>query len=387
MEAVRLGYGWNTVDVGTGKIDDFFLKYKDDEGDLCTLAETTVEDFLSLAAASSGRPLRVFIIASAQGQGQQMPENNSSVNPTSGLQASAPPFTPLSLQTEVLSADGALLWEVALDEMCKSKGKAKGWNKGWGRGPYWCRGKGWKGCGKGFADSFAANEACWTGVGSNGLCHGAGPMRLLACVRGLHNSGRLTPKALASLALQFLPILAQRAHRKQEKFNRMACKPWMRELLLPLLQGIVNQLDQIPEAVSLKPALQAYISGSDTTHFGDLLAQLLRILASSDSQNAIASVLLTVAEELLALLPQLFPNAFGDTGAPYTEVGVMHAGFTCNDCGECPISGPRFEYTGDNMGVADGCNLCSECFIHHNTVHLEHKSFTCHFAPNSPIWQ
>merc|ERR1719498_1466743 len=97
--------------------------------------------------------------------------------------------------------------------------------------------------------------------------------------------------------LQFLPILAQRAHRKQEKLNKLG--PQMREGLLPLLHSVSARMDLVQDAKAVKPLLEEFISGSDTTKFGDFVAQLFKALSVCKDRHAVSEAITGVAPDLL----------------------------------------------------------------------------------------
>ena len=208
------------------------------------------------------------------------------------------------------------------------------------------------------------------------------PVALLACLKGMYCSGRLTAAILASLALQFLPILAQRVSRKQEKINRKG--PKLRKgPILQLLRRLCEQLKSIPDSQRACEALQGYIGGTDTGHLGDGLAELLKVLAACKSRILLASALVAVADEVLQVLPFLFPESFGPAspnpcGAVAAAVvgAPVHGGFACAMCHADPIVGPRFEVAGRKA------SLCGECFMKDSLLgNSEERDFSCRLAP------
>lgn len=70
-----------------------------------------------------------------------------------------------------------------------------------------------------------------------------GPGALSSCLQGMSCSGWLTTEVLASLGLQFLPILAQRVQRKQEKLNRKAV--WREKPLMKLVKSACRHLPEV----------------------------------------------------------------------------------------------------------------------------------------------
>jgi len=199
-------------------------------------------------------------------------------------------------------------------------------------------------------------------------------MRLFSCLNALHASGRLTSCMVASLVLQFLPLLAQRAQRKRESLNRYAVKWGERRPFIELLQILAQKLEPIPEAQTLMPALNAFISGTDTAHLGDLVANLLRALANTEAKRAVAQAVLAVSKELLTLAKGLLSPT--DGGCPWPT----HVGSTCSRCGASPVIGPIFKPTSDSPEI-----LCGECFIVHSATSEENVAFVCHLLPDEVL--
>ena len=215
------------------------------------------------------------------------------------------------------------------------------------------------------------------------------PVALLACLKGMYCSGRLSAGVLASLALQFLPILAQRVSRKQEKINRKGVK-LRRGPILQLLRSFCEQLETIPDSQHACEALHAYVVGNDTGHLGDGLAELLKCLAACKSRTRLAKALMAVGDEVVCVLPYLFPETFGSSSpSPCAEwaaalVGApVHGGFACATCQVDPIVGPRFEAT---VSRDRTISLCGECFmkdvcLQSGKAEERQKDFSCRLAP------
>jgi len=196
----------------------------------------------------------------------------------------------------------------------------------------------------------------------------------MLCLGGLRAAGKLSASMVASLMLQFLPILAQRAHRKQEKLNRVGEQ--QRELLLPMLHRMSVQLESIKEASSVKPHLDAFISGAETTKLGDSIASLFKIFATLESKAEVAQLIKGVSEELLDLLPRLFPASLHGAEVPMS----VHRGSRCACCNAEPIEGPRFR------SASDGIDICGECFIDH--AFDASRNFECHLtAEDADPWE
>jgi len=222
------------------------------------------------------------------------------------------------------------------------------------------------------ADASVASEAggSFGSASTAAPCRSVGPQRLLGSLKALQDAGKLTAAAVAGLALQFLPILAQRAHRKQEKLNRQGVE--LRPTILPVLRRLREHLQQVEHLV---PLFDAFINGEDAEHLGDLLVAALKVLkdwVDSGSTVQVGEALVAVAEELVTLLPVLFPW-FAEPPA-YGATTVCHEGFECATCSANPIIGPRFERKGDKE------SFCSECFIVQVISQPQAEAFDCHFG-------
>merc|ERR1711920_493584 len=183
-----------------------------------------------------------------------------------------------------------------------------------------------------------------------GGSRGVGPWKLLACLGSLRAAGKLSAPMVASLMLQFLTIMAQRAHRKQEKLNRMCAL--QREALLPLLHRVASHLDAVPGTEAAKVGLEDFVSGRETGKLGDTIASVLKVLVSVEPKTAVALLLKDCSEEIVELLPRslLLPHTC------YPPVAT-HIGACCATCNTEPIAGPRFHE------VSSGIDLCGECYI------------------------
>lgn len=217
-----------------------------------------------------------------------------------------------------------------------------------------------------------------------------GPVALLACLKGLHESGRLTPEILASLMLQFLPIFAQRVQRKVEKMNRKGLKMRQDKNFKPLMHFIKRlciHFQEIPETRNVRDDLQNYLAGSEAARLGDTLAELLRCLVACSSRSTLASALLAVAKDILrVVLPCVFPESFQDT-RPCSEWAAIllgapvHGGIACALCRQQNIVGPRFEGQQHGEG-GEGRSLCGHCFVKETVKgKADDSSYTCRLAP------
>mmetsp|Transcript_159482 Transcript_159482/g.511740 ORF Transcript_159482/g.511740 Transcript_159482/m.511740 type:complete len:471 (-) Transcript_159482:239-1651(-) len=322
-EAVRSGF-----ELAEGC--DIILKYKDDEGDLCTLARATLPDCISQACAG---PLRLFATRAAASE--------------KAKPAASEPVVAATVE-EVLSKEASVTSQSCIrpppgicNEVQKPCADAR--------------------------DEDADDGA--RGAPSCGGYRGVGPWKLLICLGSLRAANKLSAAMIASIMLQFLPILAQRAHRKQEKLNRIGAQ--YREMLLPLLHRVLLHLDELEEGQSVKPGVEAFVSGKDASKLGDCIGSLLKVLAASQRRAVVAQLLKSASEELMDLLPRIFPESFSDACPPVSQ----HAGVRCACCNSEPLLGPRFH------SLADGLDLCGECFI--DSAFEASAKFECHLASES----
>merc|ERR1719174_3393644 len=138
------------------------------------------------------------------------------------------------------------------------------------------------------------------------------PWKLLMCIgslwKGREKDGvkLWTSNMVGSMMLQFLPILAQRAHRKQEKLNRIG--PQRHEALLDVLRSISGHIECIEECANLKESLEDYCTGKDTSKLGDFVAQASKALSTCKNEQARAQVIEGIAPTLMESFPKLFPR-------------------------------------------------------------------------------
>lgn len=292
------------------------LKYKDEDGDLCTLVETTIEDFLENACAN--KPLKL-LATKARAQNETVTtEGEQSCGLSPSHNSEAPPAA-------ASNSEQPMVWEPAGD------------------------------------------HGHWSKAGQS-----VGPWKLLMCLRSLRDADLMSTNMVGSMLLQFLPILAQRVHRKQEKLNHVGFTK--RETLLPLLRRLSELIDMVEEAKSTKPMLEGFLSGASAYAFGDILALVLKTLAACKNRRAVSEAILAFAPYLCKSLPELFPGLFND---PFPRCLVAeHVGIRCDACSKEPILGPRFHCP------ETGIDLCGECFIEQGAE----MAFQCFFVHPGAAW-
>lgn len=368
------------------------LKYKDDEGDLCTLVEATIEDFL---AQAGGKPLRLLASRPVLGHTAAAPPAPAASTPASASSATSKKLRSCKPEAAVLCPRGHRLEEWASSRgvhwACDGKTSAGACKtvKVKDMKSFRCNACDYDLCHKCFEAMASAQKdasliglkqtpaasstSCPRNAASDG-CHSMGPWKLLMCLRSLHDADMMSCKMVGSMMLQFLPILSQRAHRKQEKLNKLG--PQKREALLALLHSVSAHLELVEEARPVKPLLEEFITGADVSRLGDFVAALFKALATSKDRHAVSEAITGVAPELLESLPQLFPDLFGPTATslPVTGGPLEHSGFRCSACSREPIKGPRFHCAEAKI------DLCGECFIDQG-CEVSDQQFQCFFTP------
>jgi len=165
------------------------------------------------------------------------------------------------------------------------------------------------------------------GVGADlseslGVCGGGPWEKLLTLVKNLASASMMTPSVMSSLMVQFLPVMARRARRKQSQLNRWGARE--REILLPLSNRILGQLDMLGLAKA-KPGLEEFVSGHDTSKFGECISQLLSSLDCVVSNTPVAKAMDVIGEDLVDLLPRLLPEVFEGHVCQKIQIsGVCH---------------------------------------------------------------
>eukprot|EP00435_Cladocopium_sp_Y103_P011492 s4852_g3.t1 len=210
------------------------LKYADDEGDWCTLAQATFDDFMNL---QSNKRLLKLRLKSREPEASQEPQQTPEAKPTSAPKEDVPPTgPPPGLENEK-------------DEL----GEA------------------------------AYGPGAW-GPGGNG----GGPRRLLIALHMLREAELLTPAMFASLAVQWLPLVTQRVARKVDKINHMA-RHGLDHNMKALLEKIQ---DRTGAQAAQTPGLESYAGlmaealqggnggtgGNGAQRLGEALLELLKAL-------------------------------------------------------------------------------------------------------------
>ncbi|CAE8710908.1 unnamed protein product, partial [Polarella glacialis] len=282
------------------------LKYADDEGDLCTLAPATFNDFVEQQGGSTAKVLKLKL---------QLPKK-------------LPPKKTDDLPKSETSPSASAEAQPGATERPR-------------HGPP-------PGLGKEEDD---ASECSSSRAGLWGPCGGGGgPRRLVMALRALRDAGVLTPAMFASLAVQWLPLVTQRVTRKVDKINHMA-RDGLSQSLQKLLQEVKDRAAVTAGLESFAAPLGEALSDAPGPRtLGQAILELLKALrglgfeAQARFSEGLASHLLPLLDDILA------PQAEGSRersspwcGGPGPAAWQHHFGVECDGCKAAPLVGPRFK--------------------------------------------
>mmetsp|Transcript_67305 Transcript_67305/g.194883 ORF Transcript_67305/g.194883 Transcript_67305/m.194883 type:complete len:521 (+) Transcript_67305:129-1691(+) len=336
------------------------LTYQDDEGDTCTLTETTFPDCVAQAGAGSIR-LRAIAFMPTAAAVVELHTFDSEVPPPADHDAvTAHPGEPKSPQAWIAQEGGGDVDVVnvgAYNVESRANGKRKGKGKGKGKRKMMCWAAGF-GCdaaqpaGRTASEEHeAVNEVAGDPKCLPKQCWSPVPWKLVSCLGGLNAVGKFNDKAVASLAVHFLPTLGERVGHRKERLNEAGLVH--REALLPMLHRVLIQLEAMEGTEAVKQSLESYCSGEDVSKLGETMALLLQTLVAHADRASVITLIRGASEELVDLLPRLFPGCFAGWCMPAST----HVGAHCEWCDAAPLVGPRFH---DELSGAD---FCSDCFV------------------------
>ncbi|CAJ1407749.1 unnamed protein product [Effrenium voratum] len=315
-----------------------FLKYEDDEGDSCTLAESTFADFLELQKSKNSRVLKLKVELPKAKDSEQPEAKRREVAEADPPSANAPPV-----------AAGPQGPPPGLEEASDCGPGA------WGPPCF---------------EQRISGSSFFAGPGGNG----GGPKRLLNALRMLQVEQLLTEPMFASLAVQWLPLLTQRVARKVDKINHMA-RDGLSRKVKDVLRGLQEKAAATP---GLEPYAKQIAEGLAGNHrLGEAMLEMLKALRglSFEVQTGFCERL---AESLLPNLEELAKLVTGDECPGY--VGWQpDTGVQCQNC-KNPIAGPRF-----TCSACPSYDLCGNCYPQKNQLHGEcpgcRKDFQCTIFP------
>ena len=271
----------NGCNVKTSTLREGYLKYADDEGDLCTLAPATFQDFMEVQKAHK-QLLKLRLM---------LPVQNLS---TFCLPEEERQLPDLKMPCDVPSTDPPGPPGLEKDE----------------NGP-----------------------------------GGGGPRRLLLALHMLLESQMLTPAMFASLTVQWLPLLTQRVARKVDKINHMARHGFdqtVQKMLEKIQEQAAKTPGLEHFAAPIAEALSG--NGADRRRLGESILELLKAIRGLgfEIQTHFCE---SLASTLVPYLENLIGTYFGHDCSFYAcdASEQLHAGTKCSGCGAEPIPGPRFK--------------------------------------------
>lgn len=257
------------------------LQYVDDEGDACTLAAFTFQDFLELYGSEALGKKIVLKLKVCRSEKCHQGQSNVLV--------------------ETIQLDDHEELGVEIDESEVFKGSC-------------CHGK-----------------------------H-VGPRRLLMAIAALKAQGVLTPSMITSLSVHWLPLLIQRVHRKADKINYLA-KHGLSDSFSRFLEVLQECAIETPGMEQFGISLgQAMKMEPGAASLGETVVSLLKAahclpwIRQVNFVEVIAQRALPMLEDmpLFTKVEQRF------AWHPWASL-YEHRGVTCDGCGESPILGPRFK--------------------------------------------
>jgi len=237
------------------------LKYVDDEGDLCTLLEPSMEDFVGLANGSVWR-LQASLAT-------PLPAATQAVNVATSQEAPRP-AAPVDARKS--------------SELPRPSAPAEV------RAPLGARGT-----------QIHANEQS---IGTSTIA-GEDPQVQVSEQPsvGARENQEEAPDAkdsawedefIMNFIMFKLPLLSMFVQSNEARTMLNYLGEQKHQDLVPVCVEIAKHLDLVPEASALRPKIQAYVTGEDVQHFGDLLADLLQIWVTlksrKDTKDAVRSM-------------------------------------------------------------------------------------------------
>mmetsp|Transcript_47678 Transcript_47678/g.102087 ORF Transcript_47678/g.102087 Transcript_47678/m.102087 type:complete len:604 (-) Transcript_47678:172-1983(-) len=306
-------------------------KYVDEEGDKCTLCKATFKDLLAQALGSAAGKKTVLRLELDSTSREPAASPEPAVSP-------APPSAPAE-QTQEFGDLGGLQ-----GSFCQLLG---------GHG----------------SQLHGSLGDLISGMASHVLKNNLARMRRSEVLNG---------KAVAALAVQFLPQLIVHAAEHMDDLDAMAASH--SEKLHPFIQDLREVVRATPGLEHCEASLTAFLQG-DGSSMGEMILALLTSLDTLPREAIVA-----FAEALFALqetkLNQFLDKANKDTPEVFA-FPLEHGGVICDGCNASPIQGPRYK-----CKVCADYDLCGQCFssrVGHEHCSMNHD-FECVFVDWSRLW-
>eukprot|EP00403_Amphidinium_massartii_P024538 CAMPEP_0178399350 /NCGR_PEP_ID=MMETSP0689_2-20121128/15236_1 /TAXON_ID=160604 /ORGANISM="Amphidinium massartii, Strain CS-259" /LENGTH=461 /DNA_ID=CAMNT_0020020127 /DNA_START=124 /DNA_END=1509 /DNA_ORIENTATION=- len=357
-------------------------KYADEEGDMCTLTESTFVDFRELsvaAAAASGKQPAVLRLelgedafssaaADADKKTTKEPEDTEKgdsaeelPDPSALLGGIAAAFQDL-LGNQASHSDGVSGNDMA-EQFQSLKGMFKGFFKGKGKG---------KGKGKEHHHHHRHHDSADEAEIPSWLR----AKQAFLVLSQLNAEGLLSEATLVAAAIASLPHMLQMVSQNPEKADGK-----LKELASKhpdLVQEIISLLSQTAGMEEVANSLLAFVVAEEgVQQEGSLALQLLTAVhaLSFDSQVDFLMLLAaTVSEPLKKALDEKEKDGrFNWMLSMHRQHHSMqHTAVACDGCGVTPITGLRFKDT-----EAPDFDLCSECFLKKGGSDWANHEFKC----------
>jgi len=362
--------------------------YRDDDGDLCTLCEATMADFLAHGCDISGNSVMKLEVSPGVECAELVPPAGGSAIEGPTLDSSEPvgevgepgettEDTGVSIDSHSLELTGLLGESRNMFDRCL-RGKGKAWNtfhgKGFGKGKRFGKGKGHRSPASGGAARDCEFGDSMENPGVS--CHRDDRWRkiqlrkLLWVLVQLRSGGALDGKVLAGLAAlrleQMISLVTEAVPAVDDAVRAhfgvlQASLADIQALLLrtPGMEKCAELVGSVAvdTAASAGEALSAVLLGISELNFDERVMFFEELHRSQEGRLA----------ELLDWAESCMPMKWG---AP-----VEHGGVSCDGCGMHPLKGPRFTC----KECAD-YDLCAECFLKKDSLHggdLADHSFGC----------
>mmetsp|Transcript_32108 Transcript_32108/g.59121 ORF Transcript_32108/g.59121 Transcript_32108/m.59121 type:complete len:583 (-) Transcript_32108:212-1960(-) len=323
----------------------FELKYRDDDGDLCTLTLATFSDFQFLNQGTKTIRLDMLpaprpAVSADQGAAAAAAEvGSTTAGQTPGLPGSTRCVPLGQALAPLLQNLPALLMGMPQMQFQNTQADAEALSSG------------------------GANQQQWQQHGQSTNQGMPAP-----CAAFFQNF--CGGDALAGLFVHFAPILLQQLSSHQEDIDKHVAEK--KEVLLPAVQALRESIEPFPVFRETQIALDKILQGDNMQGLGAALVSFLLTFCqlSQDEQRDVSSVVVcNDVKKIWRMIPALFSNYSPN---PNGAEPPVHPLIQCDGCGLAPIVGPRFKC----MSCPD-YDLCGACYVRKDEMHPGQHVFEC----------
>jgi len=344
------------------QLSTFTAKYLDDEGDLCTLSQDTVADFLSFSTiAADQKVVKLTILNAEEGVVEVAHEDEAMsghiVNGVSGISDAA--------DTDVITTEKSGM-------STQNKDRSRG-----GKGKHFFKGKG-KGKWNPHMVEAVNASADESGISQCWMLKTKKMLWLLCCLKA---EGVLSSGMVAGLALHYLPKLIDlvskqgqkvdcKFHKKHHKIKLVLQDLHTMALETPALEPCVDTLASLAAGNVVSPShalLHVFTTLNDMPR-GSIVGFIEAFYATQ------AEGITKMVNHMESRLPRWFANRCW-----------QHAGIACGGCGMSPLKGPRFT----SLTCPD-FDMCGECFARNvgsPGVECRDHQFMCKLFDSHAMWK